>query len=332
MSGNPPRTTNPNKALLDVASMSTERPLDALLPALQQARRAPVPRTPVHQRVLEVAVEGGFEWNIAVFSDPGSVRELHKQVLALLEATLLAELSGSPKRTHERGTVRKPRAVRLTVFPTLPYDVAPALVAFAMRPLVAELDDARMAVWRSEARDVGVTLPAKPASVWVVEVAHATGLLGEKLDRIELGVAKLLGDDVWGATPGVPSHAWATWAREEFQATVKPDSDGLRSFELLAVQQAPGVIRWMGPLAFQALCDLIGVVAQAEYKAPVSWAVCTEEKSGLAPPPVFRVEPRSGPRYHVPIAHHVLRWSMMPLQPGEQVPSLADWMPDQFGG
>ena len=57
MSGNSPRTTNPNKALLDVASMSTERPLDALLPALQQARRAPVPRTPVHQRVLEVAVE-----------------------------------------------------------------------------------------------------------------------------------------------------------------------------------------------------------------------------------------------------------------------------------
>jgi hypothetical protein len=86
----------------------------------------------------------------------------------------------------------------------------------------------------------------------------------------------------------------------------------------------------MDPLFFQALCDLLGVVAQLNLGAKIAWSLCEVGKDGLADPPVFRVTRGNGTRYHIPIAHHVLRWSMMPLHPGERVPSLAEWLVDQI--
>ncbi len=311
--------------------MQTDRPLDALVPELAASRRAPMPRTPIHQRVLEVGEADGFSWHLAVFVDPGAQRELHRQALALIEATLLAELSGTPARVADRATPRRPAGIVLHELTALPYDAAPALRAFAMAPTPVPDDDESWAVWQAEARAVGAVIAPRPLRSWRAGFAHPQGALREKLDRIELAMAQQLGSDVWGNTPGVPSHLLATWLKQEFGEEIRPTPDGLRAAEFLLAPREPGAIRWMGPMLFQALCDLIGVIAQSEYGCAVEWAVCAEERSGHAPPPVFRIQPKRGARYHLPIAHHVLRWSMMPVEAGEDVPALADWLPGQFG-
>lgn len=315
------------------ATMSTERPLDALLPELRGGMPKPPPMlalTPIHQRVLEVETDDGREWVLTCLSDPGDARALHKGVLALLEATLLAELSQTPDRVAE-GTATFEH-VRLIVFPPLAYAVAPAVQAFGMRPepYDAEAFAERVKVLRGEARALGVTLPESPSGVWHANIAHATGAHGEALARIEARLAELQAGTVWGEQPGVPSHMLSQLVRTEFGEVVEPTLDGVRTLELLLVGAREGVIRWMRPLLFQALCDFVGVVAQAELGADVAWAMCEEEATGFAPPPLFRVHPEGGKAYHVPIGHHVLRWSMMPLAPGEQVPSLAEWLVDQF--
>lgn len=314
-----------------VASMSADRPLDALLPELTKPVEPPVPQMPVHPRVLEVETDDGWEWVFTCWSDPGSMRELHKQVLALVEATMLAELSRTPERVRE--IVRPRTGLRLVVFADLPWDPEAAVRAFGFR--AAPWDDERFAhrldTLRDEARSVGMPSPGRPTSMWTAPIALPPDGRADKLIALEQMMAGRLGNDVWGRTPGGPSKLFATFAKHEFGADIRPNLDGIRAFELLVGDDTPGVIRWMPALVFQALCDFIGVVAQAEFGTRIAWAECDEMQSGLAPPPVFQVVERSGQIIHVPVAHHLLRWSMMPLAEGETVPSLADWMVDQFG-
>jgi hypothetical protein len=312
------------------AGMSTERPLDALFPELARTRTAPLARTPMHPRVLEVETDDGVEYTIACFFDPGSQRELHKQVLALVEATLLAELSQSPASIRQG--YKRHSGIRLLVFPALPYAIGPAVQAFGFAPATSDPESLqeRVKVFAREAVEVGTSLPAQPSAEFFAPIAHPDGALGDKLDTLQKIMADRMGDDVWGATPGAPSKLFALYAAKEFGDVYKPTLDGLRSMELLIVQQKPGAIRWMPPLLFQALCDFIGVLAGSVYERKLSWAVSEDVGSGHSAPPVFRVDDEKPRAIHVPIAHHVLRWSLMPLAPGEQVPSLADWMPDQF--
>jgi hypothetical protein len=35
---------------------------------------------------------------------------------------------------------------------------------------------------------------------------------------------------------------------------------------------------------------------------------------------------------HIPIGLHLVQWCLLPLQPGEEAASLADWVADQFTG
>jgi len=313
-------------------AISAERPLDALLPELRAAREPRVPVSPIHPRVLEVELENGREWTLACWRDPGGARAFHTQVLAMLEATILAELSRPPRGIA--AAERSYTGVRLIVFPELPFDPGPAVQAFGMTK-AAYVEDAyagRVSVLRREARELGIEVGEHPSQVWASEVRSPDGSLGEKLMKIHQMMATRMEDDVWGKTPGGPSKLFALYAEREFGERIPPTLDGLRAFELLVVRHTRGVIRWIYPLLFQALCDFIGVVAQAEFGAKIAWSVCEEPESGLAPPPLFRVVEASGGTIHIPIAHHVLRWSMMPLGDHDEVPSLAAWMADQFRG
>ena len=47
-------------------------------------------------------------------------------------------------------------------------------------------------------------------------------------------------------------------------------------------------------------------------------------------PPLLRVDD-GGTGIHIPIGHHVLRWWMMPLFVGDDVPGIHAWVEDQFG-
>lgn len=318
---------------LAIESMSADRPLDALLPGLGTPAAPSLPRTAVHPRVLEAEVDGAREWGLIVWDDPGGPNALHTNVQGLLEATLLAELSRPPASVH-RVPDRRFDAVRLFVFADLPYDPAPAIRAFGFTPAAFDAADyeERLRVLGDEARSAG-RAPGTPVSVWEAPIRHHDGQLGEKLRDIERMMAERMGDDVWGKTPGGPSKLFATYVEKVFGENVRPSLDGMRAMEMLLVQQEPGAIRWMPPLLFQALCDFVPIVANVEYGTKTSWAVCEPIEGDTAQPPLIRVEPSKAGEaaVHVPLGPHILRWSMMPLHPGEQVDSLTAWVTHQFG-
>lgn len=296
---------------------------------LEELRQPPVARTPLHQRVLHVDCEGGFEWVLALWADPGGARALHEAVQRLVEATLLSELS---RPASDRDAMdRTPRALRLIQLAPVDGPVDAALRAFGFTrddPDPAWLDE-RLLSLRGEARSVGIDALGAVEAVWTAPIGETPGLLGEQLTAIHTMMSDRLGQDVWGATPGGPSRLLAEMIRRFFSEQVAPTVDGLETVELLLVRRDPGVIRWLRPLLWQALCDLVGVVTVTVWGEPVQWAVCTPEPDGFVPPPVFRIDGKGG-LTHVPIGLHVLRWCVMPLQPGEELPTLARWIASQY--
>jgi hypothetical protein len=133
---------------------------------------------------------------------------------------------------------------------------------------------------------------------------------------------------VFGEEPGRLARALAEALREH--AHIEPTRAGIEAVESALVQQDPFVVRFMPPLAFQGLCDLIAVAAHSTWGREVEWGVCEPDPdTGLAPPPVLRVT-RDGESFHVPLGEHVLRWCVMPLSPGESVPTLGAWAEHEF--
>ena len=319
---------------LALDTMSADRPLDALLPGLAAPAPLGLPRTPVHPRVLESEVDGRREWGLILWENPGGPAALHTAVQGLLEATLLAELSRPPASVY-RVPDRRFHAVRLFSYATLPFDPMPAIRAVGFRPVQvdAEAYQERLAAVGSEARATGRTIPAAPVAVWEATISHPSGELGDRLREIEAMMAERMGDDVWGKTPGGPSRLFATYLEKVFGEPIKPSLEGLRAMEMLVVQSTEQTIRWMPPLVFQALCDFIPIVANVVYGTKTSWAVCEAIEGDTAQPPLIRIEPkRAGEApVHVPLGPHLLRWSMMPIHPGEQVDSLTAWVTHQFG-
>ena len=110
-----------------------------------------------------------------------------------------------------------------------------------------------------------------------------------------------------------------------------PTLDGLRTLEMLLVSQQAGAIRWIPPMLFQALCDFIGVIGQTLFDRHIAWALC-EPDGDFCTPPLLRLALASGKHIHIPIGLRLVQWWLLPLQPGEQPASLADWVADQFTG
>lgn len=323
---------NEARAAWRATTMSSERPLDALLPGLAPPSVEAMPRTPVHPRVLESRVGEAREWGLILWDDPGGPRKLHTAVQGLVEATLLAELSKPPRvRAEERA--RRFEALRLFVFAETSWSIEPAIRAFGFRevPFDEEAYAERMQAVSAEARAQGRAQPAAPVSVWEARIARRGGALGEQLESIEASMASRMGDDVWGQTPGGPSRLFASLAEASFGEQIRPNLTGLEAMEMLLVSRDTDVIRWIPPLLFQALCDFVPIVAQVHYETRISWAVCEELEGGYAQPPLIRVEPLDEAAIHVPLGPHLLRWCMMPIHEGEQVDGLRAWVEHQFG-
>jgi hypothetical protein len=337
------RPTDPQSPQ-NLLMMSTERPLDSLLPDLREAYE-PLPRTALHQRVLEVDTgDDGFEWVMACWEDPGGARALHEQMRDLVEATLLAHLS--QPATARESIERHFRRLRLYCFTPIEGDAAQALKPFGFVPAKyqPEAHVGRMAALSDEAKKMGRRLPMSPHSVWVASIAEPTAAA--------LALASALpdkfGTEVWGQTPGffskVMAEVFAT--QHKNQKPIAPSVQGLRAIEEKVVWSGAGVgavsgagvqsgvIRWIPPLEFQGLCDLIGVVMVAEWGHELQWAMCDQDPLGLYPPPHFRLQlPDRAPEQgvdHFLVGQQVLQWCMMPLQPGEQVPPLWQWLVGTF--
>ncbi len=313
---------------LATAQMQPDRPLDALVPELG---RPAVPTAPLHPRVLESAVGEGSEWTLILWTDPGGQEALHRDVKALVEATFLAELSRTPESVRgDEG--RRFDAVRLVSFADLDWDPAPALRAFGftLDEGVEESLSDRLGAILDEAPSSGHDVRDHPTQVWTARIDHGDATLSGSLDRIEQLMADQMGDEVWGLDPGGPARLLAAHLRQMFDEAIEPTLDGVRTVESLLVSKTSGVVRWLPTLVFQALCDLLPVVASIEICARIGWAESHRLSNGFMHPPLIQVDdPREGP-IHIPIGQHVLRWCIMPISPGEEVPSLADWIDDQF--
>ena len=308
---------------LGLGMHDTDRPLDALFPELAHARS--LPKEAVHPRVLE----DDDAWVLACWQEPASTKALHTAVRNLLEATFLFELCQPARKA---AAVAKRRAsVRMIFFRPVHADVRRALQAFAFEE--ADLHDPRyaesIALLRNEGEQAGHYLPPSPHALWRAPVQQPSGAWGERVAAVEERLRQQLPDETFGERPGMLSHQLSNALADLFGVKIPPSLEGLRQMELLLVPREEGAIRWLHPLVFQALCDFIGVLLTYDRKRDVSWGLCEEEEGGFIPPPVLRIgQPPDA--QHLNIGLHILRWCVMPILPGEQVPALADWIQDEF--
>lgn len=302
-------------------------PLDELVPGLRK-RSERYPALPVHPRVVYARTPNG-ERNIvlASFAPAASARALHAALKRLVEAVLLAAVS-RPK-VELAPDERAPSALELYAFFAHPFEVGPALSPFALReaPLDEPSAHAASALLRREAQLVEGLVAAEPRARHRAPISASAHPCAAAL---ELALREHGPDEPWGSQPGALARVCADQLARLGHAGVAPTRAGIERLEEVVVQRTPDAIRWIEPLSFQALCDLIAVTATVQYGREVEWAVCDpDEESKLAPPPLIRVAGK-GESFHVPLGEHVLRWCMMPRAAAEEIPSLGAWAEHEF--
>lgn len=267
---------------------------------------------------------------LACWSDPGGPAALHEELKKRVEAALLSELSrtASDLVSFERRITR----LRFICFPSIEWDLKSALSAFGFEAVDPEGGDLRdaLAHLRAEAQRVGAAVEDMPSSAWDAPTALPAGERGQWIMEVESELVRRAGEESWGEKPGAPFGRLAGLLEERGDETLEPDSASLDAIEARLVQRAPGPIRWIPPMLFQALCDMVAAVAAKEHGAQVQWAECAPEEGGFAPPPVIRAK-GSGGWIHIPLGMHLLQWCVMPVMPGETIPSVSEWARDQFG-
>ena len=257
---------------------------------------------------LVVPRANGFDLAFVLVNNVDDLRKVHAGLRTRIERALLLELSRSPE---ERAHASSLESVRLIAYDNID-NLNAAFVAFALKPAKLEKSVRQWLVKRLRAIIPMLDedkLHARQVMAQPTSAAHDC----EKriADRLKAHAP------AWGSTPGI--YAQALGLGLDFCA--------LDAFEAHHVSKETGVLRWIPPLCFQALCDLVGVLAVKEFGVKLSWSVAADETPELAhPPPHFRL---ADGRFF-PVAEVLMRWCIMPLQVGEHVPSLREWIIDAF--
>lgn len=309
--------------------------LQELFPALTRPKPS-LPLEPLHARVLEVAEPSGRSLVLTCWRNPGGAASLHAGLRPRVEAALLAELCRPA--TELRELTQELRTLRLAVFDTIGGDVPAALRAFGLRGV--PLDDVRasggwreaLAHLRGEAQQQGHVVPDEPVTAYEADILLPEGAAGVRVLALEHALRERLGDEVFGARPGALYAHLAQLGPQHLPLTapLTPTCESLQRLEHELVSLRPGFIRYIPPAVFQALADFVAVIAAREFGRRVEWAPSEPDELGLTPPPMVRAH-LDDAWVHIPLGAHLLRWCLMPLQPGEVVPPLADWVLDQFG-
>ena len=313
------------------ATMREDRPLDALfpelaaeLPPVQAAPDGP-PSPPVFWRVLEVELEDTWQWALASFAAPQDAHALLASLSPLIEATLLQELSRPPgyggleSRAFE-GAV-------LFAFEAFPPSWTPTLEAAGLTPLDRYEPDhyrARMTAWQREAAEAGLACPDRPAQIWWMPLHRPDPALARALKIIQVRTAEALGSRVWGHSPGLPSKIMAQHVQAQLSTVISPTLQGLHELDMLMVERVHGRVRWLDPMLFQGLCDLIGVLAIHELRQRVQWGMCQPDGQGGVLPPLLRLDRAQGP-HDLEIGLELYRAIIAPLPAGQDAPLLRDW-------
>ena len=306
--------------------------LQELFPAL--ARPTPsLPLEPLHPRVLTVEEPEGASLVLTCWRNPGGAAGLHAGLRPKVEAALLAELSRPASElvelTHEL------RFLRLAVFDEISGDVPAALRAFGLTPVSLEaVQDSggwrdALAHLRGEAQRLGHVAPDDPLSAYQADIL-LPARTADGIRALELALRLRLGTEVFGTRPGALYAHLAALTPECLGITLTPTCEGLAALEHELGSLTPGPIRFIPPAIFQALCDFVAVIAAREFQRRVEWAPSEAAELALSPPSLVRAH-LDNAWVHIPLGLHLLRWCVMPVQPGEVVPPLADWVLDQFG-
>jgi hypothetical protein len=302
-------------------------PLDDLVPGLRQKTER-LPALPVHPRVVHARAQGGDRTIVlASFAAPASLRAFHAGLKPLIEAALLAELSRPASELVEDDS--RLSGLELYTFTGASFALLPALTPFALEPASLDHPNAHLALalLRHEARRVDPAPPDEASARYVAPLARSAHPLAAPLARKLRDAAP---KEAWGVSPGVLARMCADQLAALGYAGVEPTRAGIERLEAVIVPAAHGTLRWVEPLLFQALCDLVAVAATVTFGRPVQWGVCEPDPdSQLSPPPVLLVE-RDGESFHVPLGEHVLRWCVMPSALGEQIPTLGAWAEHEF--
>lgn len=302
-------------------------PLDQFAPGLRQkAERWPA--LPVHPRVVHARAPGGERSIVlASFAEPASVRALHAALKPLIEAALLAELSRPCSELVEDPSPLV--ALELYVFRAPTFDLSAMLSLFGLKP--ALLDDASahgaLALLRRESQFVEGDVPEEAVARYRAIFVRSTHPLVQKLAR---GMRELAPREPWGEKPGALARACADQLSSLGYPAIEPTRQGIERLEAVLVPSEHGVVRWIDPLLYQALCDLVAVAATVTFGRSVQWGVCEpDHETKLAPPPVLLAE-RDGDSFHVPLGEHVLGWCVMPRFESETIPTLGAWAEHEF--
>ena len=312
--------------------------LDELSPGLKQ--RGALDEHPIHPAILEVG-ETDRSFAFVVWSDPGGPEVLHDGMQKFVEAGLLAELSRPASELRELHAKRRLVDLRIVAYPEVE-DFADAVAAFGFLPNGE--DDERwrqvMAHIRGESSRVGRSPDEEPHSRWLATFGPAPE--EELALRLEEELRVRVGDEVWGEHPGFFFAVLneALEAVGETPLTPKPESVDWLEERLVSAEVGP--IRWIPPLLFQALCDVVAVVGAKAFEHDVQWAPSELDERGMASPPMIRAQPlrkkalkvvdQETAWVNIPLGVHLLRWLVMPIQPGEEIPPLSAWIEDQFSG
>lgn len=297
--------------------VSEERPLDSLLPEMQKsglsADQAPHADAPtdvdaIHPRVLEVELEPGHEWTMALWDDPGD-EGVQTELVQLLRATILRELSRPPRQ--QRNAAREFLGARILSFESLREPTRSALGSLGWEEQAFDSEEysERMKAWRDEAQAADLASPGRPTSIWQLPVAHPDPPRHDRLDEIAETMLESLGDEIWGATPGGMSKLLAKGLEDRFGAEIGLGAGGIDTMVSHVVPEAPDELCWVRPVVFQALCDFVGVVLHGSYGVRVQWGLSEPDQRGLVPPPMFR-DPNT--QRTIPIGRALVDWCVLP--------------------
>lgn len=288
-------------------------PLDELFEwrGAPEAKRS----APIHESVLELPEDGGFAFVSILWNSFGSPAMLHAAMREHLEAVFLGELSVEP---HEDLPAYVPLKAAELWSTTQQDQMDDALRAFGLMEIPAEFPSQALAKVRGAASHRGLDSYDAPRSRWRVDALSTDAALQFEahLRTMELSP--------FGHTPG-ELFAALNSAREKTGRQPLPPK--VASFAVLEEELIPeqnDVLRWIPPIAFQALCDAVAVCVVKDLDKVTQWA---PSEDGAAP--VIRFRSGSG-WAHVPLARDLLRWCVMPTAEGERVPPLTAWIQDRF--
>ncbi len=269
----------------------------------------------VYPAVLQVSGEQARRWCTAVWSNGPGERRLVGELHRLIQGTLIAHWMQPPAQYELM-------AQPVNSFDVIFYEAAGEKLAGKLRTdgwqsvdlgLLPTEEYEQFEVLAEEAAKRGTAIDEGPAQLWRITFDRPGGGGAQGPTQLGADVAKRLGDQVWGQTPGWFSRVFCERLKEMTGVELSPNYEGLRRLEQTVFSQWGRGIRWLEPMAYQAICDFIGVAVQAESSAEVQWGSCpVDERTGLAPAPLLRIRHKKNAWKRIGVGYDVIEQFCVP--------------------